>query len=133
MSMMKKLIAAATGIGSILAVAAPAFAQTTINPCPTTGFNVLCNLNANNIGSLIETGVVILLVIATIVSLFFLIWGGIRWITSGGDKAKVTEARSHIIAAIVGLVISFLAFFILSVILHIFGLGFGNIVIPQLP
>jgi hypothetical protein len=56
-------------------------------------------------------------------ALFFLIWGGIRWITSGGDKGKVEEARKHIVAAIIGLVVAFLAYFIIQIILTIFGLG----------
>jgi len=53
--------------------------------------------------------------------------------TSGGDKAKVESARGTIIAAIVGLVIAFLAFFILSLALSFFGLSLTNLTLPRLP
>lgn len=131
---MKKLIGSLFGMIAVLAYVVPAFAQgTTINPCPTGQFADLCNYNAGNLGQIISDAVIILLVIAVLISLFYLIWGGIRWITSGGDKAKVAEARSHIIAAVVGLVISFLAFFILTLILNIFHISLTTIALPQLP
>lgn len=136
MNKMKKLLGALFGLGAVLTYALPAFAQTTINPCSGLaggGFGDLCNYNASNLGQIVSTAVVILLVIAVIISLFFLIWGGIRWITSGGDKAKVAEARSHIIAAIVGLVIAFLAFFILTIVLNLFHINIQTLSLPQLP
>ena len=52
--------------------------------------------------------------------------------TSGGDKAKVESARNHIIAALIGLVIAFLAFFILSLALSIFGLSLNKISLPKI-
>ena len=52
---------------------------------------------------------------------------------SGGDKGKLDQARSTIIAAIVGLIISILAYFIVSLILSIFtGNGSTIIKIPKL-
>ena len=54
-------------------------------------------------------------------------------VTSGGDKGKVDEARKTVIAAIVGLIIAFLAFFILSVVLSFFGLSLTNLVLPKIP
>lgn len=43
--------------------------------------------------------------LAAILVLAFLIWGGIEWITSAGDKSKAESARNRITSAIVGLVI----------------------------
>jgi TRAP-type C4-dicarboxylate transport system permease small subunit len=85
------------------------------------------------LNALIQVGITLLLSFAIIVCLFFIIWGGVRWVTSGGDKTKVMEARSHIIAAVVGLVITFLVFLIFSVILSIFRLSLANISLPVLP
>src|SRR5438105_3470121 len=113
---MKKALGITLGLGTLFSFALPAFAQGVVT-CPAGQFAGLCTLNANSIGPLVSTAVTVLLIVAVLISLFFLIWGGIRWITSGGDKAKVAEARSHIIAAIVGLVIAFLAFFILTLVL----------------
>ncbi len=120
---MKKLVSAAVGVVSYLSLAGGAFAQT-VDPCPKGEFNALCSkFNASDTGSIIGTVLTFLLIAAVIVALFFLIWGGIRWITSGGDKTKVDSARGHIVAAIVGLLIAFVAYFIVQIILNVFGLG----------
>jgi hypothetical protein len=131
---MKKVLALIIAAGSYLSLAASAFAGANVNPCPTASqFGGLCNLSANNIGQVVGAAVEFILVIAVIIALFFLIWGGVRWITSGGDKAKVESARGTIIAAIIGLVIAFLAFFILSLALSFFGLSLTNLTLPKIP
>ena len=56
------------------------------------------------------------LVIAAIVFFFILVMGGVRWITSGGDKGKTEAARNQITAALVGLVIVFAAWAIIQLI-----------------
>src|SRR3954471_24515243 len=97
-NLIKKVSAASLGIASLLTVATPAFAQAAVNPCPSgttggTNFSNLCKLSANNLGGIIATVITVLLIAATIIALFFLIWGDIRWVTSGGDKGKVEGAR----------------------------------------
>ncbi len=47
----------------------------------------------------------IVLTIGVVAVLLYLIWGGLEWITSGGDKGKTEGARNKITAAIVGLII----------------------------
>src|SRR5689334_19266732 len=107
---MKKIFSTIAGTATLIAtyfgIAAPAFAQVSVNPCPNgsgggSNFNVLCSLTANNIGSVVSAVVTILLIGAALIALFFLIIGGIRWITSGGDKSKVESARNTIIASII--------------------------------
>lgn len=56
-----------------------------------------------------------------VISIAFLIYGGIKWVLSGGDKTKLEAARGHIVAAIVGLVIVAGAFVIISIIFQIIG------------
>lgn len=134
---MKKVIGTTLGLVTSLAVALPAFAGESINPCPKgqgggTNFGSLCDLNADKLGTVISGIVTILLIAATIIALFFLIFGGIRWVTSGGDKAKVESARNTIIAAIIGLVIAFLAYFILTLVLSFFGLSLSNLTLPKI-
>ncbi len=80
-------------------------------------FSVLCNLNFNGTFGNIIT---IVFIVAIILALAYLIWGGIKWVLSGGDKAKVDAARQAIVAAIVGLVIVFLAYFIINIVVPIF-------------
>ena len=64
----------------------------------------------------------ILVAIGIVAALAYLLYGGVRWITSAGDKAAVENARNHIVAAIVGLLILVLSFVIVSIVLTILGL-----------
>lgn len=65
------------------------------------------------------------LVAAVVVCFFLLIIGGIRWITSGSDKEQLSSAQKTITAAIIGLVIVFSAWAILSLVRSFFGLEEG--------
>ncbi|HVA96108.1 MAG TPA: hypothetical protein VND99_00485 [Candidatus Acidoferrales bacterium] len=131
---MKKLVTTLLTAGTYLGFASSAFAQAKVNPCGSSGqFSKLCNLNANSIGPIVGAAVAFILVAAALIALFFLIWGGIRWIMSAGDKAKVDSARQTITAAIIGLIIAFLAFFILSLALSFFGLSLTNLTLPKIP
>lgn len=51
----------------------------------------------------------ILALVAGIVSIIFLVYGGMKYVTSGGDSAGVSSAKNTIIAALVGLLIAALA------------------------
>lgn len=58
-----------------------------------------------------------ILVLAVIVgALIYTIYGGILWITSGGDKGKLDKARHTIMYAIIGLIIMVFAFLIIRVV-----------------
>jgi hypothetical protein len=101
--------------------------------CPTGTYSPLCNLKPSNAGGILSAVIQVMLIIAIISSLFFLIWGGIRYTTSGGDKGKVDQARGTLIAAIIGLIITLLAFFILNLILiFVTGTGLTTMQIPTL-
>jgi len=62
------------------------------------------------------------LVIVAIIAFFYLIASGIKYITSGGDAAKATEARNGIVNAIIGIIIVLLSFIIVR---FAFGVGQG--------
>ena len=55
---------------------------------------------------------------------FFLIWGGIEWITSGGNKEKLAGAQKKVIFAGIGLIISLGAFMIINIVGGFFGVSF---------
>lgn len=55
------------------------------------------------------------------ISVIMLIWGGLRYITSGGDSKKITNAKNTILYAIIGLVIAVLAFAIINFVLNTIG------------
>ena len=58
----------------------------------------------------------ILLVVAGIIAVIFLIIGGFRYITAGGNEESSEAARKTLTNAIIGLVIIILAFVIVNVI-----------------
>jgi hypothetical protein len=118
---MKKLIALLSPAAIFLATAPYALAADTVNLCPKTGtgFEGLCNVTFSNfVPSLIN----LLFILALIIAVAYLIWGGIKWIMSGGDKGGLQTAREHVIAAILGLVIVFLVYFLLNLVLNWFGI-----------
>ena len=47
-----------------------------------------------------------------------IIYGGFKYISSGGDSGKVTEAKNTIIYAVIGLVVVALAQFIVQFVLN---------------
>ena len=59
----------------------------------------------------------VILYIVGIVAVIMLIVGGIRYVVSGGDAKKVTDAKNTVLYAIIGLVIAFLAFAIVNFVI----------------
>lgn len=129
---MKKLALFGSSIISFLAIAPQALAAD-LDPCKgaNTVLNVACAGRNLSLGQVIGFVVTLAFIIAILVALFFLIWGGIKWITSGGDKGGVESARNQIVAAVIGLIIVFLAFFILNLVLQLFGLSLFNLQVPD--
>ncbi len=52
------------------------------------------------------------------ISVIMLIWGGLRYILSGGDNKKVTDAKNTILYSIIGLIITLLAYAIVNFVLN---------------
>jgi len=50
-------------------------------------------------------------------SVFMLIYGGFRYVVSGGDSSAVNKAKNTILYAIIGLVVALLAFAIINFVL----------------
>lgn len=71
--------------------------------------------------AIIQTAIELLFVIAILSAISLIIYAGILWITSGGDKEKLQKARSRLTYAIVGLSIVLASFLIVSVIVTILG------------
>ena len=58
-----------------------------------------------------------ILYIVGIIAVVMLIIGGIKYVVSGGDSKKVTDAKNTVLYAIIGLVIAFLAFAIVNFVI----------------
>ncbi len=85
----------------------------TFQPAASGKFNTFGNL-ATNIITILTTA-------AGVIAVFFIIIGGLKLITAGGDEKKMASASSTITYAIIGLVVTALAFVILQVIQYLLG------------
>lgn len=75
------------------------------------------------------------IIIGAVAVFFYLLWGGMQWLTSGGDKGKTEEAQKRITAAVIGLAIVASAWAIMRVIDAFFGVGLfsgGNVTLPSI-
>lgn len=82
--------------------------------------------------SIVSAAIRLILVIAALISFIFLILGGIKWITSGGDKEGTAKAQSTITAALIGLLIVFAAWAIIRLIETFFGVQILTLTIPTI-
>lgn len=71
----------------------------------------------NNINNLITSVVNIFSAIVGVIAVIMIVYGGFKYITSGGDSGKISAAQQTIIYAIVGLVIVALAQIIVRFVL----------------
>jgi hypothetical protein len=86
------------------------------------------------VGQLISALVGTILIISALLAFIYLLLGGIKWITSGGDKAGMEEARNKITHAIVGLIIVGAAWAIMSLVQNFLGIqviGNSNLTLPS--
>jgi len=75
----------------------------------------------DNISELINGLLRLLMIVAALLVFVYLLWGGIEWITSGGDKGKTESARNKITSAIIGLIIMAAAWALLTIVLNFLG------------
>lgn len=96
-------------------------------PIPVTAPSQVPTGGIETVGKMIQVGLSLLFITTVLLSLFFIITAGIFWITSGGDKEKLSKARSRITYALIGLVVAFSAFFIVNAVGGFVGVDLLNI------
>lgn len=64
------------------------------------------------------------MVLAGVVFIFMIIINGIKYISAGGDKGKIESAQKGLTNAVIGLIIVFALYAIVSTISCFFGLNF---------
>lgn len=111
-----KVFASLTSVSAYLLVAASALAQNQGLKAP--GGSLAADTKVEAIPQYIVN---LLFLIAAFLAVAYLMYGGIKWITSRGDKIQVEAARKHIVAAVIGLVIVAGAFFALNVVFRLLG------------
>lgn len=89
------------------------------------------SLSGLSMSAIIGGILTVLLIVAALIFFFMLLLGGIKYITSGGDKGQTETARSQITSALVGLVIVFSAWAIVSLVGTFFGVDIFNLTVPS--
>ena len=82
--------------------------------------------NATGLSGIASKIVSIFSIIVGIVAVIMIIYGGFRYITSGGDSSKVGNAKNSLVYAIVGLIIVALAQLIVHYVLNTANTAVGN-------
>lgn len=111
-----------SAITSLLFTAKAALAATGIKDIkvnPGTGY-------ATDFGKMFSSVLNVVMLIAAVLVFAYLIFGGIQWITSGGDKGKAEEARGKITAAVIGLVIVAASYAVINLVVNFLGFSDFN-------
>lgn len=81
----------------------------------------------NVLGTIIGSLVNVAITLAGITVLLYFLWAGFNWLTSGGDKQKVEDARNRMTNAIIGMAIVAASLAISALVNNFFG---TNVEIP---
>jgi len=123
MQKLKLMVAGFTVVGAGLFMMTPAMAVS----CPSgsaredENVNSLAECNVTKDDSLWPTinGIInVVLGVLAVVAVVMIIMGGVSYITSAGDAAKVKKGRDTILYGVIGLVIALLSFAIVNFILN---------------
>jgi hypothetical protein len=72
-----------------------------------------------------------IMVLGGLALLLFFAWGGVNWITAGGDKGKVEEAKNRLTNAVLGMAVLVATIAIAIVLSRVFGIDLLNPTIPE--
>jgi hypothetical protein len=109
-----------------------------ITPAPVFGLSLMDVINGNYRGqgqpdalfdgstAIIPRIINLMLFIVGILAIIMLIFGGIRYAVSGGDKNRVDNAKNTILYAIVGLIVAILGYAVVNWVVSVVGSGAGS-------
>ncbi|NLG06769.1 MAG: hypothetical protein GX559_03695 [Candidatus Pacebacteria bacterium] len=120
-SIKKVALGLASALGSMFLTAKTVLAATIsdIEVKPGTGY-------ATDFGKMFSSVLNVVMLIAAVLVFAFLIFGGIQWITSGGDKSKAEEARNKITSAVIGLIIVAASYAVINLVVNFLGFSDFN-------
>ncbi len=119
-SIQKIALAAGTAMSGLLASASLVMAEVNIEPISTgKGY-------ATNFGTMFSSILNVVMLVAALLVFAYMIWGGVEWITSGGDKNKAESARNKLTAAIIGLVIIAASYAVITLVVQFLGFSDFN-------
>lgn len=127
----KLFMAWLAGISLVVSFPASALAASVLDLTPPTG-SEFSKLGNYTIPQIVSALVGLVLVVAGLVAFAYLIFGGVMWISSSGDKGKIETARNTITAALIGLLIVFSTWAIIQLIQVFFGVNILKMAIPSI-
>jgi len=83
----------------------------------TSGTCTTVNNSGDKVTAIIKTVINIISVVVGVVAVIMIVFGGLKYITSGGESSNVSSAKNTILYAIIGLVIVAMAQFIVRFVL----------------
>ena len=90
------------------------------------------NLKNLTIPKLFPPLINLIIIVSVVLFLFSFLIGGIKMIISGGDKEKMQEASRQVINAIIGIIIVFSTWALISLIEQIFGVKLTTLQLPRI-
>jgi hypothetical protein len=84
------------------------------------------------IGKIVGAVIGGILLAGFLLSFFYIVTGGISWITSGGDKNQLENARNKITNAVIGLIVVAAVWAIMTLVGKFIGIDFPKIPIPTI-
>lgn len=114
------------GVGVLVAV--PASAINVFDSCaaekakPAAEQSPVCaEANTDSINNPIQSVIGLLLFAIGTISIVMIIVGGIRYVISNGEAARIKTAKDTILYAVIGLIVSMLAYVIVNFVVNQFG------------
>ena len=111
---MKKIVTITTALAFVMVggflLSQVASAVGIYDACSTDPNNIVCANSSESVDPVIKTIIRYLLIISGIVSVVMVIIGGLKYSTSNGDSSKLSSAKNTILYAIIGVIISALAY-----------------------
>ncbi len=77
----------------------------------------------SSLGIFVSKSISAVIMVAGLATFIYMIYGGVQWVTSGGEKGKLEEARNRITNAILGLAIVASAWAVFRLVDYFFGIG----------
>jgi len=116
---MKKIMLLSSIIFAFITPAS-AFASTPFNACKNvvSGNTAVCSGDAKDAKEIAKNIISVLLWIVGMASIIVIVYSGITFVTSAGNPSQITRAKTMLLYAVVGLVVSILAYAIVNFIVE---------------
>jgi Type IV secretion system pilin len=118
---------ASAGVAGVAVSAAPASAACNTNVATTINEGALCSQGQSQKSTLFGAGGIFTVIANTLIfiigaiSVIYIIIGGLRYVTSGGDSKAVTTAKDTILYAVIGVVVAVISFALINFVVGSIG------------